>query len=149
MRPFTDPLSGSESTREPETNAAGSALVNVRRVYIECHGDEWVDQELRGFFTAEIEGSRRFQMSDPERADAALKLYETPAGRPMSRGPGQDHRAAKAEVRVQLVNRAGEILWGTTMRVDKETSSQAARKAASEVFNDLLHHIRDLEKLGK
>jgi hypothetical protein len=101
--------------------------------------------ELRSSFAGEIGASRRFEIADPEHADAALKVFKSVTNRRTVRGD----RAAKGGIQVQLVNRGGEILWETTKRVTSATTSGSTRQVASEVFNELLQHIRKLENLRK
>ena len=147
-QPLIDKPSGSDATRDPEVASVSVPLLKVRGVYIECHGGEGVEKEFREAFTNGIEGSRRFQIADSARADAALKVFETGIDRPGAQSH-RGQRSANLGIRVQLVNRGGEVLWETAKRFKQGGSSRSARQVASEILNDLLHHIRELEELHK
>jgi hypothetical protein len=141
--PVTDPVSASDATREPADDVKGASLQTVRRVYVECRGSNRFVNELGGSFTAVLEASEYFQISDPEHADAAFKVFET-----LTTG-SRRREESTAGIRVQLVNRAGEILWQTKRSVPGGNLSGFARRSASDVVGDLVRQIQELDRLRK
>jgi hypothetical protein len=134
-------------TRSSDANLARTSLLNVRRIYVECKGEQPLEKELCNAFTSEIGASQRFRLADSDYADAALKVSATVerTAPVKQRDPGR--RGPARSVTVLLVNVGGEIIWQMSERVEQGREPGFAREVAAGVLSDLQRHIQELEKI--
>lgn len=70
----TSPATNSGTAASSETESDSTALLKVKRIYVDSFGDDAISKELQSMIVSSLVSSKRFKVTENrERADAVLK----------------------------------------------------------------------------
>jgi curli biogenesis system outer membrane secretion channel CsgG len=137
-----------------------TALLKVRRIYVESFGDDVISRELQSMIVSSLAETKRFKVTENrERADAILKgvaleksaqeLHAYSEGTAAGRGAISDSSAhtetvSDAKLSVRLVNPDGDVIWTSTQESKGAKYKGSSADVADKCVKQLL---RDVEKL--
>jgi hypothetical protein len=107
-----------DTTRSFPSAASAASLSEVRKIYVEFHGDAALAKSVRAKLIESLSASERFLVAESrDEADALLKLFVTNVAA----------EPEKISVRAELINAQGVIIWrGDSGKYTNEISSVAA-----------------------
>lgn len=125
----------SDTTRSVSNALAVVPLAEVRRIYVEVHGNDVLGTTLRERTIASLSKSNRFSaVSTKDDAEALLRITIKSANK----------ITAKIVVRAALINARGEEIWhGASSRGIFEGSTESV---AVDIVNGLLDDVRTINR---
>jgi len=138
-----------------------SALLKVKRIYVDNFGDDTISRELQSMIVSSLVATKRFKVTEnPEKADAVLKgvalektsqeLHafgeSTAAGRgAISDSSTHTETVSDAKLALRLVTPDGDVIWTTTQESKGAKYRGAAADAADQCVKQLLRDTAKLE----
>jgi curli biogenesis system outer membrane secretion channel CsgG len=156
------PPSGQSSTSlAKDSDADPTALLKVKRIYVETFGDDAISKELQSMIVSSLAKTKRFKVTENrERANAILKgvaiektaqelhAYSegTLAGRAaISDSSAHTETVNEAKLSVRLVNLDGDVIWTSTQESKGAKYKGASADVADECVKELLRAVEKLE----
>lgn len=152
------------ATKDGDTTDDPTALLKVKRIYVESFGDDIISKELQSMIVSSLVATKRFKVTENhERADATLKgvaiaassnelhAYSegTLAGRAaISDSSAHTETVEAAKLSVRLVDPAGDVIWTSTQESKGAKYKGASADVADKCVKQLLHDIEKLQSAG-
>jgi curli biogenesis system outer membrane secretion channel CsgG len=157
--PVAKPSTAAPSAvRDDDSDA--TALLKVKRIYVESFGDDVISKELQSMIVSSLARTKRFTVTENrDRADAILKgvalentsqeLHAYREGTVAGRGAISDasthtETVNDARLSVRLVNPNGDVIWTSTQESKGAKYQGSSADATDKCVKQLL---RDVEKL--
>jgi curli biogenesis system outer membrane secretion channel CsgG len=147
-----------------EDNSDPTALLKVRRIYVENFGDDAVSRELQSMIVSALAKTKRFTVTENrDRADAILKgvalentsqeLHAYREGTVAGRGAISDssthtETVNDARLSVRLVNPDGDVIWTSTQESKGAKYQGSSADVADKCVKQLLRDVEKLEGPG-
>jgi curli biogenesis system outer membrane secretion channel CsgG len=158
------PTSQAAPSGAKDTDTDPTALLKVKRIYVESFGDDVISKELESMVVSSLAKTKRFTVTENrERADAVLKgvalentsqeLHAYHEGTAAGRGAISDSSAHTetvndAKLSVRLVSPDGDVIWTSTQESKGAKYKGSSADVADKCVKQLLRDVEKLEGTG-
>ncbi len=150
------------ATPSKDSDADPTALLKVKRIYVEAFGDDVVSKEVQSMVVSSLVETKQFKVTENrERADAILKgvalekssqeLHSYAEGTAVRGGAISDSSAHTetlhdTTVSIRLVNPEGDVIWTNTQESKGAKYKGASADVAEKCVKQLVHDVEKLER---
>jgi curli biogenesis system outer membrane secretion channel CsgG len=155
VKPSTPP-----AVAAAESDSDATALLKVKRIYVESFGDDIISKELQSMIVSALVATKRFKVTENrEKADAVLKgvalekssqeLHAYHEGTAVGQGAISDSSAhtetlSESKLSIRLLSLDGDVIWTSTQESKGAKYKGSGADVADKCVKQLL---RDVEKL--